>query len=250
MNKHIFALFYPNLSDKEKFLLENTHIVITSDDLISRITHVLRLSQGDQCILFDYEYEYFCTIDKVSKKNIICSIISIKKHIATGTEVTVLLPLLKKNDFDSSLYALGAVGVKNIQLVTTEKTQRIWHNDKDIKRCQSILIAAAEQSKYFSMPTVHSPQPLLKILDNYALLSDLKILCDPAGDSINNFINNRSSIKEVIMLVGPEGGLTENEREQAFKSGFISLCLTPSILKAEHAIIIMSGFLRSIRGLI
>lgn len=246
MNKHTFAFFYPELSTKALTFQEGAQIFITEPAMISRMVHVLRLSSGDQCMFFDTTIELLCIVDTLSKKNIACTIVSLKQHKREGVEVTVLLPLLKKEDFDSSLYALGAVGVEHIQLITTEKTQRTWNKDKDMHRSEHILIAAAEQSKYFSIPTVHEPQPLLKVLDAYTSQAGVKVVADPAGKSIDHFICSYSDGQKVVMLVGPEGGLAEKELAYACQAGFISYRLTPTILKAEHAIIIMSGLFRSI----
>lgn len=245
-NKHIFAIFYPELSTTSLSLHEGSQIVICDDTIISRIMHVLRLSPGDECILFDRKIEIACRIAWSSKRKVECTIISVASHRRSGMSVTALLPLLKKEDFDASLYALAAVGVEVIQLIITEKAQRSWNGSKDRTRAEHIMIAAAEQSKYFSMPTIQDPQPLVMIMNGDTQPFDVKIVADPAGKPIEHLITSHNALEKACMLVGPEGGLTEKELHAAHAAGFISYRLTPTILKAEHAVTIMSGLLRSL----
>lgn len=245
-NKHIFALFYPELSDTTNSFAKDSQISLVNQDIINRVMHVLRLSKEDYCIFFDQSVELLCVIDMVRKKEILCKVVSAFKHARKGAHVTVLLPLLKKEDFDSALYALGAVGAHDIQVVTTEKTQRPWHKERDAIRARNILISAAEQSKYFSMPFIHEPQPLQHVINKCSSLSDLKIVADPRGESLGHLFISNTPLDRVIMLVGPEGGLTDQEYSLVSHAGFVSYRLTPTILKAEHAITILSGILRSI----
>ena len=246
MNKHIFALYFADLSHSCLTLEQGYSFCIKQDQILYRLSTVLRLSVSDHCIFFDDSVEIFCRIDSFSKKSVICTIDSFRYHKRKGLRVTALLPILKKEDFDSAIYALAAVGVETIQLIITEKTQRSWGRDKDLERAHKIIIAAAEQSKYFSMPLIKPPRPLLEVLGDQNILSTVNIIADPAGAALNEFITTESIFDTATILVGPEGGLTDLEIEHACEVGFKRCALTPTILKAEHAVIIMSGVLRSI----
>lgn len=245
-NKHVFALFIKNCSSKALYFVHENIILISDPEYMHRVTHILRLIVGDEVILFDEQKEFLCEVERVGKKEIKFTILSEKLHVRAGTALTVLLPILKKDDFDAALYALAAVGTEVIQLVTTEKTQRSWQGGKDRVRSENILIAAAEQSKYFSMPLIKDPVPLAQLLIEPINKKILKVVADPAGSPLINLCCAGQKFECLELLVGPEGGLTEKELSDAQRANFMPFRLTPTILKAEHALTLMSGILRSV----
>ena len=52
--------------------------------------------------------------------------------------ITVLLPLLKRDDLDTVLYSLVEMGVNTIQLMITKKVQRKWGKEKEYDRLQRV----------------------------------------------------------------------------------------------------------------
>lgn len=245
-NKHVFALFVKDCSSKALYFVHENIILISDPECMLRITQILRLAVGDNLILFDEKKEFLCQVERAGKREIKLTILSEKVHTRIGASVTVFLPILKKDDFDAALYALAAVGVETIQLITTEKTQRSWQGAKDRTRSEKILIAAAEQSKYFSMPLLKDPEPLAKLLELSVDKKILRVLADPAGSPVSNLCSIDQKFDGIEMLVGPEGGLTDKELSDAQRANFELYRLTPTILKAEHAISILSGLLRSV----
>jgi 16S rRNA (uracil1498-N3)-methyltransferase len=243
---HEFAFFYP----------ETTHIgtltkvgaLCTIDDrvLCHRVMHVLRLLPGATFILFDAHKHMACTLQSVSERRLQATVNSYECNVCYAPHITFLLPLLKREAFEESLYALTELGVNTIQFVMTKKSQRSWGDQKELERAERIIQAAAEQSKNFALPKVNVPVSLEEAVG--ALPADAtKIFFDPEGCRIGNVVSSvQTSINtRLVLCVGPEGDLTAEEKSYLDEHGFIFCQLTPTILRAQQAVTVSVGMLRS-----
>lgn len=238
-NKHEFALFYSDLP------VENsTHTVLIKDvSLVQRISSVLRLKAGDGLILFNQKIHAQVELKDCSKKA--CSVLvktwhNNKKLLPV---ITVFLPLLKRDAFESALYASTALGATQIQLIQTEKTRK-WQGQKELERLERIVIAAAEQSKNFNFPFILPPCPLQEALKMHHNVTQ-KLFADPTGKHFSEILKNHKKEQDMLLFVGPEGDLTTSEK-QLLKDAFVFCKLTPTILKSEQALALLLGMVRSL----
>jgi 16S rRNA (uracil1498-N3)-methyltransferase len=247
-SKHEFALYFSELSSAISHIKLGDAITIDDPQLIMRITSVLRLKQGEQLVLFDQSIHVHVSIDSASKKTILCNLISKELNKVIKPSISFVLPMLKKDDFESSLYSLVELGANKIYLVTTQKTQRAWGGEKELERCERVMIAAAEQSKNFAFPELNSPVTLASYFATVASTKIPKIYFDPEGQDCFELINDLRVDKstELILMVGPEGDLTHDEK-QSLRSIDFRLCqLTPTILRSSTAVAVGLGMIRSV----
>jgi 16S rRNA (uracil1498-N3)-methyltransferase len=245
---HEFAIFVPELAGQKSAVEVGNHIVLTYPDLYHRLVRVLRLQPGKMVILFDRTHHVRCEVEMIEKDpKLTVRIHDIILHTNITPSITVWLPLLKRDDFDTALYALHEMGVSCIQLITTQKTQRAWGGNKEMERIERIMGAAAEQSKQFVFPIVQEPQPIGQLL---ASMHDqgTYLFCDPQGLDLWDVLTNLHSqpCKQYILAIGPEGDLTTQEKEQLHNANFIFCALTPTVLRAHQAISLITGIMRSV----
>lgn len=236
-NKHHFAVFFEGLSQKG----QAKHLVVSEKVFVQRIGSILRLQEGDDLILFDQTVHIQTKIEVINKKTVSLQILTFTQNAVFKPNITVLLPILKRDALESAIYSCTALGATHIQLVETGKTRK-WQGQKELDRLERLVIAAAEQSKNFSFPNVLEPcslQEALQVHEN----SVHKLFADPVGNVLIDEIQKIK--KEVIVLVGPEGDLTTNEK-QLIKQEFNFCRLTPTILKSEQALALLVGVLRSL----
>jgi 16S rRNA (uracil1498-N3)-methyltransferase len=150
---------------------------------------------------------------------------------------------LKKQALEEAVYGLVECGVSSIYLLDTDKVQRDWGGDKEYERLYKICIAAAEQSKNYAMPQIHKPISLNEFIKQHAAYT--KLFFDPAGASIMATISDRKH-ENICCIVGPEGDLTESEKDLLRTQQFNFCHLTPTILRAQQAVVVAVGALRSI----
>lgn len=236
-NKHEFALFFKELSSYK----DKAEVILTDGVLIQRITTVLRLSKGESLVLFDACVHVECVLKSIDKKQLTFAAHAWKQNNKLAPKITVLLPVLKREALDAAVYSCAALGASIIQLITTTKT-RAWGGAKELERLQRVIIAAAEQSKNFAMPLIYKPSHLSDALQKCALI-ETKLFADASGVSLPGLLAKTDVAKDVLLLVGPEGDLTEQEKE-LIKKSFSFCVLTSTILRAEQALALLLGVVR------
>lgn len=233
-NKHQFALFVRDLS----LSFEKDILVIAEPLLVRRMSSVLRLKKHDTVTLFDREVHAIVTIDSLEKKQISLSVQSWHNNTKHTRSIHILLPVLKRDALESAIYSCVALGAADVQLVVTQKTRK-WSGDKELQRLEKISIAAAEQAKNFSFPLISSPEKLEKSITSFKKNACF-LFADPEGDKLLSALCSFENKKEYVVLVGPEGDLTTEEKF-FLKKQFTFCKLTPTILKSEHAIALIIG---------
>lgn len=240
MSRHTFALYYANAVTFKNSVGSS----VSFDDkvLYHRMVHILRFSPGDYCIFFDAQYRYTVRIESVHKKHVELFIESVKKNVSLSPEVTLLLPLLKKQALAEAVYVAVEMGVNAIQLVMTEKAQRKWDGPRELERLQAVVIAACEQAKYFAVPEIRAPLNLHQTLLAVPQEST-RIYYDPEGMLMRDVA--LSSTNSIVVMVGPEGDLTTEEKVLLKKNNFNFVRLTPTVLRSVEAVTLGVGFIRS-----
>ena len=113
-------------------------------------------------------------------------------------------------------------------------------------RWRRIAIAAAKQSEQAWVPTIHDPADLDQVLAELAG-TDLILLADPAraAGPLAYLVPIRPVGRRVAAIIGPEGGLTEEEYLAAIAAGAQSCRITPTVLRVETAAIAMAAVILS-----
>lgn len=143
-------------------------------------------------------------------------------------KLTIGLALLKQRSrYKMFLEKSVELGVTTILPLITERTEsRTWRKD----RATQVMIAALKQCRRSKLPELQSPIPLDSVLG-----PDL-LLADPNATTSLLTIVDRSR-DPVTILIGPEGGFSENERILAQARGATLVRLGPRHLRAETAAI-------------
>ncbi len=247
-DKHEFALYTESLSLLLQQKGSGDILILSDETLVHRMMNVLRLCSNDQCILFDRDTYINVTINTfVGKKQVQIAIHSIYSTVILQPHITFLLPMFKREDYEAALYSLTEIGANNIQLIYTQKTGNKWSGERDKDRSQRIMIAAAEQSKNFAYPMFHEPISLQDALKKYNSYES-KLFFDPQGKP---FFDVAQGLRDqqpahIVLLVGPEGDLTLEEKETVRAHNFIFCALTPTIMRAVQATGLAAGFIRSL----
>ena len=231
-SKHEFAIFYPGLTQS----LSADTVTCNDRAIISRITNVLRLRPGDSLILFDEQSNAHAVLESASKTEALFSIQDSTPNKKLEPPIRIALPLLKKDAFAEAVYNITELGGTEIQLIDTEKAQRSWGGDKEMERLKRITIAAAEQSKNFSMPTILPPISLEQLLQQDGTF----LFCDVQGKPIGELVQ----VGAVTIIIGPEGDLSDSEKNLLKEHDVQFYRLTPTILRSVQAVTLALGYLR------
>ncbi len=241
---HEFALYVSGLSNFDYG--KSDRYVLQDPQLVHRISRVLRLHPEDLLILFDANMHFVAHIVSIEKKRIVCAIKEVKQNVQIVPHITLWLPLLKREAFEQAIYSAVELGVNDIQFIHTAKEQRHWHGKREFERLHNIMVAAAEQSKNFALPTLHEPQSLDVLLDQSK--GAQCIFFDVEGKPLLEVAQGLNKVphQNYVVFIGPEGDLTEHEKFQLQKMPFLFVHLTPTILRAQQAVAVGVGALRSL----
>ena len=208
-----------NISDKDKH-----HII-----------NVMRMKLNDKIEIVYNEKVYMCEINDISKKDVSYSV---KDIIDVNNElplkVTIAVSLVNEKKLDFILQKCTELGVYDFILVNSDRSKiKIDGKEKKkIERWNTITKEAAEQSHRNIKPIVRD---IMSINNVSKLDYDLKLTCSTKENekTIKNVLQNSTNCDRIIIVVGPEGGLTVSEEEKLEKNGFIPVTLGNLILRTE-----------------
>jgi 16S rRNA (uracil1498-N3)-methyltransferase len=202
----------------------------------NHITRVLRLREGDQLTLFDGRSgEYGARITHFRKGAVEAAV---EDHRAiereSALDLTLVQGISRGERMDWVMQKATELGVRRIVPMLTERSVvRLdeKQSERKVQHWQAIVIAACEQCGRNRVPQVALP------LGFHATLSKLdadatRVLLSPLGTLRASDLPGSS---KMILLIGPEGGLSENEEHAGLKAGFRQVQLGPRILRTETA---------------
>lgn len=238
MEKHEFALYLPGVAT----LANNEQIIsISQQDIVRRIHTVLRLEQDSSVILFDRTHHVHGRIKESNKRAVEVLIEEIRTNKEIRPNITIGLPLLKKEAFEDALYTCIELGASKIVPFVSSKTYRMNLTMYDQARAERIMQSAAEQAKYFNFPAL---DPLLQV-DDFLSWQHPKIFFDPSGSEVSHILTKVKDVQNLLILIGPEGDLTHEEKKRLIENDFLFCALTPTILRAKQAVGVGLGIFRS-----
>lgn len=210
-------------------------------DAFGHIIRVLRLNSGDEITLFNGTLfdgkwgEFSAQLTNVSKKSAQATILSFtEKNNESPLNIHLGQGISRGDRMDFTLQKSVELGVNTITPLFTERCGVKLNAERLAKKqeqWQKIVISACEQSGRCAVPMVKQPEYLNAWLAQQS--SALKLNLHPkAQHSIMSIpdINDR-----VRLLVGPEGGLTDEEINTAEQHDFQPVLLGPRVLRTETA---------------
>lgn len=213
---------------------------------------VLRLKAGAALILFNGNGREFSARLEGAVKNRASVSVTAQQPARTESplNVTLVQGISRGERMDYTLQKAVELGVARIVPVTTERSV-VRLDDKTSARkfahWQNVIIGACEQSGRLLIPQLEEPLSFDQFL--HALDSDdtLKLLLDASADTSLRMLASPIG-RKLMLLVGPEGGLSEGERTLALRSGFQGMRLGPRILRTETAGVVALSILQSLWG--
>ena len=213
--------------------------IYLSDSEFHHAINVTRREPGEIVRVVDGQgMVYFARIEKVDhgKKVAVLNILEVHRtEIEPTTHVGILQGVIKGERMDYFVEKATEVGVKEIYPLITEKSYRPGVGR--VERWRKVAISAMKQSGRAFLPEIHEPIEFEKIpgiLKNYSTL----LMLDQRG---RRNLKNQALTNKILILVGPESGLEEEEREMAKSWGFEEISLGKRTLRAETAGVIALG---------
>lgn len=236
--------------DKENIFEEQGKVLIDELEDINHITKVLRLTIGDEIEICNKEKrEYKVLINGINKKEISCKIKeSYPSQREASIEVVLFQSIPKASKMDLIIQKNVEIGVDKIVPVISHrcvaKIKDKSSEMKKIERWQRIAQEAAKQCKRGIISKIENAVEFSKLRN---MVYDLDMVLIPYEEEksrgIKKSIINKGNIKKIGIIIGPEGGFTEEEILEAEKWGCLPISLGPRILRTETAGLVTTSIL-------
>ena len=218
------------------FALSPDSVVELPDDVVRHL-NVLRVKNTEEIVLFNGNGKAYPALPEVLEKR--RASVRILREEATDNEsplnITLVQAVSAAERMDFTLQKSVELGVAGIRPVISERcVVRLSGEraEKRVARWQEIVVSACEQSGRNIVPKVlplttyvqalqQLPQETTKLLMSLNRAQKLSDVQPQSG--------------KVVFMVGPEGGWTEKEEQQAFDAGFQSVTLGKRVLRTETA---------------
>lgn len=205
-------------------------------DNARHLTQVLRVEAGQIYEITDNNKIYLAEVELARKQRVVFRILEALPDPEALAPITLLVALIKFDRIELLLEKATELGVGRIQFFGAERSERGLEQgaEKRLARWRRIVLESSQQSRRVRMPELAAPvsyRDVLKLEATHRLFLDEERTGSPILDAVAS-ISRPSS---VALLVGPEGGWTQHEREEARDAGWTVVSLGPQVLRTETA---------------
>ncbi|MGQ4275237.1 16S rRNA (uracil(1498)-N(3))-methyltransferase [Terrihabitans sp. B22-R8] len=211
------------------------------------LRNVLRLGPGGSVLVFNgRDGEWLAIIEEAGKKRIDLRLDRQMRHQTPAGDLWYLFAPLKHARLDYMVQKTVEMGAARLWPVMTQRTQASRIN---LDRMRANAIEAAEQCGILTLPEIVDPQSLRSVLENWPDGRAL-IFCDENAESADPLPALQAvRTRPLAVLIGPEGGFDESERDRLLKlPSIVRLSLGPRILRADTAAVAALALVQAIVG--
>ena len=191
--------------------------------------NVMRLKEGDCALLFDgLSGEWLGRVIEAKKKGMTLALERRTREQEAVPDLWLAFAPVKRAQTDWLVEKATELGVARLLPVTTRRTivERV-----KLERLQAIAVEAAEQCNRTSVPEIAEPQPLERLLAGRDPGRALYFADEGGGEPAAGAFKPGPA----LILTGPEGGFTDDERAAIRAAPAVPVSLGPRILRAETA---------------
>ena len=226
--------YFVKEKNKENFILENSDI--------HHIKKVMRCKNNDKIEIVYDKKVFLCNIDEIETMKL--SIIdSYEEDRESNINLTIALSLVQEQKFDLILQKLTELGVNNIIPLKTERSIVKIDKQKEEKkktRWESICKEASEQSHRVTIPKIEKIINMNELL-NYKKQQNLICSLTDKTQPLEEYLNKDT--KEILFVIGPEGGFSNKEENFLIQNGFLPTTLGKKVLRVETAAIYVASII-------
>jgi 16S rRNA (uracil1498-N3)-methyltransferase len=218
-------------------LLPGTELVLPESAAV-HLSRVLRLSVGDECVLFNGNgHDHASRIVALDKRSVRVAIESSRAiDNESPLRITLLQGVARGEKMDLILQKATELGVASFAPLWSQRSEVKLEGERMVKRLahwRGVVASACEQCGRARVPEVAPPVALAAALEAVPA-GGLRLILDPEGE-LGMGDPSVAADGHVALAVGPEGGWSPADRGQLRNAGFRGLRLGPRILRTETA---------------
>ncbi|WP_347902498.1 16S rRNA (uracil(1498)-N(3))-methyltransferase [Pseudomonas purpurea] len=211
------------------------------------ISRVLRMAEGDALQVFDGSgQEFLGTLAEVGKKRVRVALTeSFAGQIESPLHIHLGQGLSRGERMDWAIQKATELGVNEITPIFSDRCEVRLKDERADKRLQhwrQVAISACEQCGRSRVPVIHPPLLLADWLKQTE--AELKLVLHPVAEPLVSHAKPAT----LAFLIGPEGGLSDAEVDQAKSAGYHAARLGPRVLRTETAPVVALAVAQQLWG--
>ena len=212
---------------------ENGTVSIIEEEAHHAAT-VMRIKSGDEVIVTDGRgNSAHVKVVSSSKKSIECEVISREISLPATTKLTVLQALTKSDRARETIELLTEAGADEIVPWSADRSIGQWKDDAS-EKWRSWAREATKQSRRSWIPEIASHHNTVDAITLASEFSSILIFHESSEEKLSTFLDGKS-FERVLLIIGPEGGLTDEEVEAFVSAGGKIVGLGKPVFRSAHA---------------
>lgn len=203
---------------------------------------VQRLRVGEELDLVDgFGLRLGAVVDQVHKDRLSCQVRQVRQEPASGQKIVLVQAIAKAGRDEQAVEASVETGVDEVWAWQAERSIAVWHaerQDKARAKWQATVSAAVKQSRRAWLPPVAGPYTSNQLAQQVAQATaqgDAVLVLHETGPMPLAAAQISPQATRILVLVGPEGGISEREVELFTHAGAQTVRLGPHVMRTSTA---------------
>lgn len=209
-----------------------------TEEVFHQLKNVLRYRGGEEVRLVDACGKLYLAEIHLEKKSAYAKILrQIHENKDINPPIYSAMARIKRDRWEWALQKLTELGVSALIPVRSLRVNEKDINDHQFKRQEKIIREAGEQAERSSLPKLFNEMSLPDLMNEFADLDKILLTERKAHIKSLSDISFKEKSSGILLISGPEGGFSDEEKEFMIKKGAREAGLGPNILRAETAAI-------------
>ena len=221
------------------FLIEklpDSALIEIDGDEAHHAIKVLRLNVGEEILISDGAGTWArVKVENIEKKSFTSTVLERGYQAERIPKLVVVQALPKSDRVKEAIEILVESGVDSIIPWEAERSISKWQKDS-LSKWQSAAFAATKQSRRFRSPNIVELSSLSKLIEDKDSSRVILVMHESATSRLSEIATKKfAEQSEILIVIGPEGGLSENELALLEGAGAHIVGLGPEVFRSAHA---------------
>jgi len=216
--------------------LEDSNLIEVSGDEAHHAIKVLRITVGEEILLSDGVGNWVrASVENIEKKAFTAKVLEHGLQPEKSPRLIVVQGLPKSDRVKDAIEILVESGVDLIIPWQADRSISKWRQDS-LDKWQSAVVAATKQSRRFRKPEIIDGLTLSQLLEIESENSAVLVMHESATTKLSEVVTSKfGGMSEIIIVIGPEGGISESELSILESAGAHIVGLGPEVFRSAHA---------------
>ena len=216
--------------------LEDSNLIEVVGDEAHHAIKVLRITVGEEILVSDGAGNWVrASVENIEKKTFTARVLERGFQPEKSPRLIVVQGLPKSDRVKDAIEILVESGVDLIIPWQADRSISKWRQDS-LDKWQSAAVAATKQSRRFRKPEIIDGLSLSQLLEMESENSVFLVMHESATTKLSEVVTSKfAGMSEIIIVIGPEGGISESELAVLEGAGAHIVGLGPEVFRSAHA---------------